>query len=113
MNTQLARAIEAVNAASGIVAKLAERNDEATRAVSVAPDNTAFANAVGAAEAQIQSAMDEVEGHTLTKLDYAVDALSSARNAWTATVVSNRLNAADFVAQAVRHMPKARGASND
>lgn len=113
MNTRLARAIEAVNRASSVVAKLAERNDESTRAVSITSDNTAFADALGAAESQVQAAMDEVEGTLLTKLDYAVDALTSARNAWNATVISNRQNAADFVAQAVTHMPKARQPRND
>lgn len=113
MNTQLARAIDAVTNVSAIVARLAERNDEETRNVSVVVDNQAFNNAVGSAQAQVEAAMDEVEGRTSTQLDYAAAALSDARNAWNATITSNRLNAADFVLQAVRHLPQARTRDND
>lgn len=114
MNTQLAHAIDAVRTANEVAQRLAGRTaDEATRAVSVVTDNQVFLRAVTAAEAQVQAALDEVEGPTQTKLDYALSALANARDAWNVTVLSNRADAADYTRQAQRHMPVGRIAEND
>ena len=113
MNTKLAHAIEAVNRVLSLATDLANRNDAATCNVTVADDNTAFFRAVTDAEAQVQTAMDEVEGRTLTKLDYALTALGNARNAWIVNIESNRRNALDYAREAARQMPAARSLEND
>jgi hypothetical protein len=114
MNTQLTHAITAVANVNEVAQRLALRPaDEATRSVTVKSDNREFLDALSAAELKLQDAMDEVEGPTLTKLDYAVAALANARNAYLCTGESNRLDAADHTRQAVGHMPQARPARSD
>lgn len=114
MNTQLARAITAVQNANTVAQRLAAQpTDEATRTGSNAGDNHDFTSAVTAAREQVLDAMDECEGQTLTKLDYAQSALEQALEAYAVPILSNRLNAADFTAAAQQYMPRARAASND
>ncbi|MDZ4837369.1 MAG: hypothetical protein SGJ27_26585 [Candidatus Melainabacteria bacterium] len=114
MNTQLARAITAVQNANTVAQRLAAQpTDEATRTGSNAGDNRDFTSAVTAAREQVLAAMDECESRTLTDLDYAQNDLEQALNAYAVTIVSNRLNAADFTSAALRRMPSARSASED
>ena len=114
MNTRLANAITAVTTANEVAQRLALRPaDEATRSVTVQTDNREFLDALSAAELKVQDAMDEVEGPTLIKLDYAVAALTDARNAYLCTGESNRLNAADRTKEAVSHMPQGRPARRE
>lgn len=104
MNNQtIAAAVDAVKAASELANLLATvEPDTTTESCGIPDDNSAFTDAVNAAEAAIQLAMDDVCGQTLTALDFALDELRLARKDYFLNVPRNRVNAAIHAENALR-----------
>jgi hypothetical protein len=106
-NQTIDAAVTAVRATSELASQLATAAPtEATTNCGITEDNTNFTESVNSAEAAVQLAMDEEEavGQVLTALDFALDELRLARQAFFTPVSRNRVNAAIHVDNALCHM---------